>query len=337
MESLPLLVRLENIDSPIEIISQDLGLSASEISLANTLMGQGLPPLASPAVLPYLFGISHQLVGFIEKFPEGFYRTFTLPKKSGGSRTIVAPRLVLKTIQRWIHVNICLKATPHESATGFIKGKNIFFNAQVHSKNRNLMVIDIEGFFSSIRFYKVESIFKEFGFPDKVNHQLAALCCLDSSLPQGAPTSPTLSNLVFKPADIKLSDLAAGWSCNYTRYADDLAFSGSRVFTKDDKSTVADILKEFGLSINEGKSRIIGQGGRQMIAGVVVNQFALPPRILRRRWRAIFHRASRHPKEFTARLSSLAGTIAFVNQFSPETASKYKQTLEKVSKFSASS
>lgn len=333
MKSLPLLIRLENIDNPIEIISQDLNFSAEETNLARALIGQGLPPLANPAVLPYLFGISHQLVGYIEKFPERFYRTFTLPKKTGGSRTIVAPRRVLKTIQRWIYINICLKAIPHSSATAFIRGKNIFYNAQVHSKNKNLMVIDITDFFPSIKFSQVENIFKGFGFPDKVNHQLTALCCLNSSLPQGAPTSPILSNLVFKPADIKLSELAEDWHCNYTRYADDLAFSGSRVFTKDDKSKVAEILKEFRLSINERKSRIIGQGGRQMIAGVVVNQFALPPRILRRRWRATFHRVSCHPKEFKARLSSLAGTIAFVNQFSPETASKYQQTLKKVYKF----
>jgi RNA-directed DNA polymerase len=333
VESLPLLIRLKNVDNPIDIISEDLDFSAEETGLAKKLINQGLPPLAKPAVLPYLFGISHQLVGYIEQFPERFYRTFTLPKRTGGERIIVAPRVVLKTIQRWIHTNICLKAIPHSSATAFIKGKNIFANARVHSQSKNLMVIDITDFFPSIRFNQVENIFKGFGFPDKVNHQLTALCCLDGSLPQGAPTSPILSNLVFKPADIRLSDLAAEWHCNYTRYADDLAFSGSRVFTKDDKSQVGDILKEFGLCINERKSRIIGQGGRQMIAGVVVNQYALPLRIRRKRWRATFHRASRHPKEFKGRLSSLAGTIAFIKQFSPETAAKYQQTLKAVSKY----
>ena len=89
-----------------------------------------------------------------------------------------------------------------------------------------------------------------------VSHQLAELCCLDGRLPQGAPTSPALANSVFKPLDVKLRELADGWDCEYTRYADDLAFSGSRKFSIEDVRAVNQILLKDGFQLQEKKQEL---------------------------------------------------------------------------------
>lgn len=328
--SLPLLISLEKAKYPLKILAEELNFNREERTLAKLLWNKGLPPLVTPAVLPYLLGISHQLIGYMEVYTYSFYRPFTIRKKSGGYREIVAPRRVLKTIQRWIYANICLKGDVHDNAFGFVRGKSIFDNGKVHAKNKNLMVVDISDFFQSIKFDQVESVFKDFGFPFRVAHQLTALCCLNGCLPQGAPTSPALANLVFKPIDSQLTELSRVWGCDYTRYADDLAFSGSKVFSEKDEARVAKIIKQLGLSINERKSRIVGQGGRQIVAGLVVNHCVLPPRAARRRWRAMFHRAYRYPREFIDKAQTLTGITAFVSQFSPEIASRYDRLLERV-------
>lgn len=330
MTVLPLLVSLSDEEESLGIMARELIFSDAELTLAKALFAQRLPPLVKPDVLPFIFGISHGLIGLMEKFPDRFYRCFTVEKSNGGLREIKAPRRFLKTIQRWIHRQICLNTVFDDCVVGFVEGKNIFDMGRAHVSGRNLMVVDIADFFPSISFSEVEEVFKTFGFPNRVAHQLSALCCLDERLPQGAPTSPALANLVFRPVDATLKELGREWGCVYTRYADDLAFSGTRVFSRGDRDHIGEVLSQFGFSINEGKSRIIGQGGRQVIAGLVVNQHALPLRSVRRRWRAIFHRASRYPREFDDRVHSLAGIIAFTNQFSPTIASNYRRILEAV-------
>ena len=330
MSPLPLLVSLPETEESLEILAEELEFTAGEQVLAKSMLADRLPPLVKPSCLPFLFAISHQLIGLMEKSPHLFYRRFVARKTGGGFREIKAPRRYLKIIQQWIQEHILLKGTLPDNVKGFVKGQSIFSNAKVHAKNRNLMVIDVSNFFPSITFAQVEAVFGDFGYPNRVQHQLTALCCLDGHLPQGAPTSPSLANLVFKPVDEELSKLAKKWKCDYTRYADDLAFSGSRAFSKLEISHAEKILNRFGFSLNKKKSRIIGQGGRQVIAGLVVNNNALPPRVRRRRWRATFHRASKYPKEFMDRVHTLLGIASFVNQFSPQTAAKYRDIARKV-------
>lgn len=334
INSLPLLVSLPDRGQSLNVLADELDFTDTELGIAKSLWKKKLPPLVKPNCLPYLFGISHQLIGLMEKEPKRFYRSFTVKKSGGGYRQISAPRRFVKTIQEWIYEYICTKGVLSENVTGFVRGRSIFDNGKVHAPNRNLMVIDIHDFFPSITFAKVEAVFTDFGFPNRVAHQLAALCCLDDRLPQGAPTSPALANLVFKEVDRELSILSNEWGCDYTRYADDLAFSGSKFFTDEDKSQVKEILNRFGFSVNDQKSRIIGQGGRQVIAGLVVNRNALPPRITRRRWRATFHRANRYPREFVGAADRLLGIASFVNQFAPQTASEYRQIAKKVRELS---
>jgi len=237
MYSLPLLVSFPRQQESVEIIKEELGLDQRESDLANELFEKGLPVLASPECLPYMFGISHRLIGLMEAKTHLFYRIYTVGKVGGGLREIQAPRRFLKIIQTWINEYICTKASPPECVTGFVRGRSIFDNARVHAGGGNLMVVDIEDFFPSITFEKVERVFASFGFPPGVARQLAALCCLHNRLPQGAPTSPAIANLVCKPLDEKLLELAKDWGAKYSRYADDLSFSGPVRFDNTHKSS----------------------------------------------------------------------------------------------------
>ncbi len=261
-----------------------------------------------------------------------YYRIYKISKRAGGYRQIEAPRRFIKLIQKWIYLYILTTHELPEAVTGFVRGKNIFSNTKPHIPNKNLMVVDVKNFFPSISYQDVHRIFKSFGFPSKVNTLLTGLCTLYERLPQGAPTSPALANLVFNPVDLALLDLAKGWDCAYTRYADDIAFSGNTLFSKKDIKTVSEILKDWGFQINPKKTRIIGGGGRQMLTGLVVNTSGIPPRIKRRRWRAMFHQASFDPSKFLGKSQMLKGMSSFINEYNSKLSSKYFDIAEKVAR-----
>ena len=160
---------------------------------------------------------------------------------------------------------------------------------------------------------------------------ITGLCTLDNRLPQGAPTSPVIANLAFNSVDLALQDLAKGWDCTYTRYADDIAFSGNTTFSRKDTKAVSQILGQSGFDINTRKTRIIGSGGRQILTGLVVNASGLPPRDKRRRWRAMFHQASLEPPKYIGQSQSLKGIASFINEYNIGLASNYMHIASQIS------
>lgn len=332
MINLPLLASFPSNRESIRILEKELGWTSQQHNKALVLFDQGLPPLVDAATLPYLFGLSSKLIGAMGRFPERYYRVFKIPKKSGGIRDIEAPRRFLKLIQRWIHEHILANKQFPSYVTGYVKGRSIYDNARFHLRGRNLLVVDIQNFFPSVKGDTILSVFWGFGFSETVAHQLSSLCTLDGRLPQGAPTSPALANLAFREVDTQLNRFAKDQRCFYTRYADDLAFSGSKLFIKRDIIKIAKILKDHGFVVNRSKSRIIGPGGQQIVTGIVVNRVAQPPRYKRRLWRSIFHRASKHPREFFDQIRELQGIASLVNQFNPKLSSRYLKVVSQVSK-----
>ena len=323
MNYLPSYISLQYAEDLIGTLQEELGLGPDELSKARELLDKNLPPLVKPEVLPFLFGISNRLIYSMSRSSEKYYRVYKISKRRGGTRQIEAPRRFLKLIQRWIYFHILRTHELPSTVTGFVRGKNIFSNAEPHIPQKNLMVLDIKDFFPSVGWKELVKIFKSFGFPIKVSILLAGLCTFRSRLPQGAPTSPTLANLAFLPIDRALQDLAKGWDCIYTRYADDIAFSGDLPFHRKDMREVSKIVRQWGFHINYKKSRIIGSGGRQILAGLVVNTSGLPPRYKRRRWRAIFHQAAHEPTKYLGQSSKLKGIAAFVNEYNKEVATNY--------------
>lgn len=161
------------------------------------------------------------------------YREFWMRKRKGGYRMISAPNKTMQSIQATINSRILSPVTMiHPAAVGFRNGHSVVDNANPHLGKRYVLKMDIHDFFFSIRSPRVKKTFEKIGYPENVSKVLGTLCCLHRHLPQGAPTSPSLSNIVSYEMDRKLAALAAEYGLTYTRYADDLTFSGD-VFPKE--------------------------------------------------------------------------------------------------------
>lgn len=207
------------------------------------------------------------------------YNSFSIPKKSGGTRSIMAPAYKLKTIQKCINEVLLSLFTPHRSAYGFVLGKSVADNAKVHVAKNFVYNVDLKDFFPSISFRRVKTVLElpPFNLKDEkepLGFLIANLCCHEGCLPQGAPTSPTLSNIICQRLDRKLEKLAKSHNAYYTRYADDISFS-SRLDVFDDRFRVKlkrIIQKEENFELNFAKERKQDWRVRQEVTGLVVNQ-----------------------------------------------------------------
>ncbi|WP_206028668.1 reverse transcriptase family protein [Thalassoroseus pseudoceratinae] len=240
------------------------------------------------------------------------YISFTVPKKSGGERVLSAPHRDMAAAQRWILENI-LEAVPvHEAAHGFVRKRSTVTNAEPHVGQEMLVGCDLEDFFPSITVFRVMGVFEQLGYSPAVATILALLCTEcprrkmiyagqtfyaatgPRALPQGACTSPALSNLVCRRLDSRLTGLAKQFGANYTRYADDLTFSGSGDVANMAGWVIAKIrhvVADEGFTLNRKKTRVQRPNMRQTVTGVVVNERPGVPRKLVRRLRAILHNA----------------------------------------------
>ena len=201
----------------------------------------------------------------------GHYQEFWMRKRSGVYRMISAPDKDLQAIQSTIYSRILSSVTiVHPAAVGFRCGRSVVDNAAPHLGKRYVLKMDIHDFFGSIRSPRVRQTFKKIGYPENVSKVLGALCCLHRHLPQGAPTSPALSNIVGYEMDRKLSALAAEYGLTYTRYADDLTFSGD-VFPKEQIiPQVKRIIRDEKFEPNHKKTHFMNQSSRKIITGVSV-------------------------------------------------------------------
>ena len=217
------------------------------------------------------------------------YHYRVLTKQSGTIRLIEAPKAHLKELQRRILSGILEKIPPHPAVHGFLKGHSIKTFVAPHVAQRAILKMDLEDFFPSISRPRVQALFRTIGYPESVADLLGGLCTTivpydvwktrdlytQPHLPQGAPTSPALANLCAYRVDCRLSGLAKSVGAVYTRYADDLAFSGGEAFERSvDRFSihVAAILYEHGFPVHHRKTRIMRQGVRQNLAGLVANK-----------------------------------------------------------------
>lgn len=219
-----------------------------------------------------------------------FYRSYTIKKRNGGERLIEAPYPSLKMVQRWIlDIILAPSAVYHPSVVGFRQGKTILDNATPHLGHDVLLKMDIKEFFPSVTEPLVERYFMSLGYSLSLSGTLAYLCCKDYRLPQGAPTSPLLSNVLFVKMDWELDRIAVTEGLSYTRYADDLTFSGARIPIPFIKA-VTEIAKDNNLRINKEKTRRSGKGSRKIITGVSISSGKPTiPRSLKREIRQKVH------------------------------------------------
>jgi retron-type reverse transcriptase len=218
------------------------------------------------------------------------YRHLQIPKRSGGERLLYSPRQPLRGIQRWIQREILSRYHPHDAAHGFVRGRSIRTNAEPHVGKRVVLRLDFADFFPSIEYRRVRKGFQSLGYPYSVAALLANLCTLDGRLPQGAITSPAISNLACATLDLRLAGLADAIGASYTRYADDVVFSSDDIHLSSAVATVRGIAADEGFRLREAKTCVTRRGRRQTVTGLVVNERVNVPREELRRLRAAAHK-----------------------------------------------
>ncbi len=257
----------------------------------------------SPGQLEWLADV-RSLERTVEREQLRNYRYRTVPRRAGMPRVIEAPKLRLKEIQRWILREVLVLVPAHPAVHGFVTGRSVVSHAQSHVGQRALLRLDLQDFFASVPAGRVYRTWRTLGYEPPVAHVLTGLTTnavplvvwerivratptdavqsrfwlgrqlATPHLPQGAPTSPALANLAAFRLDRRLAGLAAATGLRYSRYADDLAFSGNARLIRrrgEFEQLVRAIVREEGFQLNEAKSVTQAAGGRQTVCGVVVN------------------------------------------------------------------
>lgn len=287
---------------------------------AAAARGWDIPALTSIAALQNWLGISFEelewfadLKGLasISSSPQlNHYSYRVLTKDTSSIRLIESPKSRLKRLQQQIYSEILSKVPPHPAVHGFVKGRSIRTCTNIHAGRRVVLRMDLKDFFPTFSARRIQAMFRAFGYPQTVADLLGGLCTnftprplwkhgsqaslplgvrqsardlyCRPHLPQGAPTSPALANICSYRLDCRLAGLASSVGAVYTRYADDLAFSGSEEFERSIERFsihVAAIAMEEGFHVNHRKTRIMRQGVRQHLLGLVTNRH---PNIIRK-------------------------------------------------------
>ncbi len=270
------------------------------------------------------------------------YVTFAIPKRTGGERLIMAPKARLKSLQRKLNALLVSKLPISEYAHGFRTGHSVRSNAEPHVGKAVIVRLDIKDFFPSIHFGRVRGLLISLGYGYPVATTLAALMTEapwqpvmvgdarffpptgPRACPQGAPTSPGLSNALVVKMDRRLAGLARRYGFAYTRYADDLTFSGEDIAGAHALRLLATrVVEEEGFAINEKKTRVVGRGSCQTVTGVVVNDVLGLSRQARRRLRAAIHQYGKAQAAGNADpglLAQLDGKVAYISMLNAEQA-----------------
>lgn len=318
-----------------------------------------LPVLSTPADVAAALGISIAKLRWLAFHSEAptrsHYVYFKVPKKGGGERQLATPHRQLAAAQRWVLANILDKLPVHDAAHGFVRGRSTVTNADQHVGADIVINTDLCDFFPSITFYRAEGLFRSFGYSPAAATILALICtecprelltCAGKAyfaaigirgLPQGACTSPAISNLISRNLDHRLSGIAARLGCRYSRYADDITFSAAddmQDFVGYLLARIRHISEDEGFRVNEKKTRVLRNHTRQSVTGVVVNDTRSVNREMIRRLRAILHNARRTGLAAQNRSniphfkSWLRGKIAYVEMVAPKRGRELREQFE---------
>ncbi len=297
------------------------------------------------------------------------YRYRWVSRRSGLPRLIEAPKLRLKEIQRWVLHEILDHVPAHGASHGFVRGRSVLTHAAGHTGQGVVLRLDLRDFFASVSAGRVYGIFRAVGYGHSVAHALTGLCTntipamiwnaaerptapwliqphfwlgrqlATPHLPQGAPTSPALANLAAFGIDRRLTGLSAAFSMHYTRYADDLTFSGPRLTGRANRTLIelaGRILDEEGFRLNQGKSTLRSAAQRQVVTGLVVNQRPNVSRVDYDRLKAVLHRLTIDGPDAESRQGSvdlqshLRGRIAWVTALNPKRGEKLSRLFDAI-------
>jgi hypothetical protein len=312
-----------------ESFAEELNVrTAVELALRSDL---GLLPLLG-ALLRYVSFGSRDDAAFGAQL-RSLYVPFSLPKRRGGVRTVHAPVPWLKVAQRGLLEHLFSRGPWPEAAHGFVAGRGVVSNAAPHARQELVVNVDIAKFFDSTSYERIKAACREALGPDASSHAvvtLAEICSYDGALPTGAPTSPAIGNLVLRRVDQAIMKAAAKRGVAYTRYADDLTFSGGAEALQL-LPFARRLLGELGYQLDARKTNIFRRGRRQVVTGLVVNERPTASRTYRRRLRAAIHTyastgsATWHGRPVTRH--QLMGHIGFLAETRPEEARRLRLSL----------
>lgn len=282
------------------------------------------------------------------------YKRFYLPKKSGGRRLISAPMPQLKSVQYWVLEHILYKVPNSAAAHGFVPGKSIVTNAGNHVGQDVVINIDLKDFFPTIEYKRVKGLFVKFGYSEQVATILGLLCtepdvdqvALDGKeyfvantprhLPQGAPSSPAITNLICYGLDRRFEGLAKKFGYTYSRYADDMTFSTKGA--PADKIgqllwSVKQVVKEEGFHLHPDKLKVMRKGDKREVTGIVVNEKLSLDRETLRKFRALLHQIDKsglqHKRWGNGNIiSSIEGFANYVAMVRPDTGRQLKEKVK---------
>lgn len=270
-------------------------------------------------LLAYEIGINKSRFATLIVYADDFYKTYHLRKRDGSNRTINAPGVEIKFIQIWILRNILEKSlTPSEYSKAFYKRRGIKLNASSHLGKKYIYCFDIKNFFPSITVDRVTKLFSDIPRIDSsLASQLAKICTYKGYLPQGAITSPYISNIVLKEIDENIGDYCSRKNISYSRYADDLVFSSDNF---DElvkiKGYIEPILTSYDFTLNKKKERMLTGAGKMVVTGLRLNSGKLTiGRDRKRLYRAMLHRLL--IKEEAINEKGLIGHLSFLQDIEP--------------------
>lgn len=269
---------------------------ASILPYITKLEGNHLPVIFDSHHFAYLLDISYQDLNALSKNRSAYYKYYTIRKRLGGRRRILAPFSNLKRIQRWILENILDKVETPECVTGFVHGRSIVENAKAHENKAYILKLDLKDFFENISSQRVYGLFRSFGYGKQLSYDFARLCtteiqdnklqnlkeeerdCFDplrsfkqGFLVQGAPSSPSIANKIAYKLDNRLKSLADKHASTYTRYADDITFSADRRESLPGMKIIRRIIKSEGFVLNEKKIGVYSSRNHQEVTGLLID------------------------------------------------------------------
>ncbi len=318
--------------------------------------------------LPVLFSVIHlalssrfsikRILDISNSDRISYYKRFKMQKKRGGYRVIQSPESELKYLQKWILLNILEKVPSHDSCKGFDKGTSIKQNAEEHLNSECILKIDLLRFYDSINEKRVFGIFQSLGYQKNLAVSLAKICTIKPSgtmlnsfkknelklkqeiidwnqglLPQGASTSPKLSNLILRRLDNRLAKYCEKNELKYTRYADDLTFSGREENLRSAKKVIYRIIRDEKFHVNYGKTQFLKRGSRFFVTGLSVhNEEVRVPRKFKKEIEHHLYHCNTNGVVAHIRKNNivnrnykdwLLGCICFVNSVEPDVGAKY--------------
>ena len=341
-----------------EDVSGGLNDNESDVEKLNRF---GLPHFADALALAEAMKITLGRLRFLAYNRKistvSHYKRFYLAKKSGGKRLISAPMPILKNAQYWILENILYKVSPTDSAHGFVPERSIVSNAQNHVGQDVVINIDLKDFFPTLTYKRVKGLFQTFGYSQHIATILALICtepeveqiAIDGKiyfaatserrLPQGAPSSPAITNLICYGLDHRFEGIAKKFGFQYSRYADDLTFSAKgngKKIVGQLLWSVKQVIENEGFIIHPDKLSVMRKGSQQKVTGIVVNDKMGIDRNELRKFRALIHQISKtgvEGKTFRQGVNlenSMRGYAEFISMVKPEQGQQFKTQLDTI-------